>query len=374
MPDSELKNMKQRLDQLEDENGRLRAKLERMELDNRSPGLDRTIHGLQALVIQTDTHGNVSYINSAAENAFDLKRQQVIGRPLSTIDNLKLGRGYLQLLLQQASESGHDVSADRHYPDPATGEMRYVKLTAASTPMGGQVLIEDQSKFKRLESTFRRYVAPNVIERMLTSGADFFKPEKYELTVLFADLRGFTRLCTVHTPEEVKHIIDRFLGVMMRVIIDADATVDKVVGDEIMALFGAPIRTPDHAVQAVNAALRMQEQHINVVEEWRAAGVVNPPQMGIGINTGEMIVGNIGSELRMDYTVLGHHVNLASRLCDAAKGGDILIAPRTFELARAELQKTPEAIPYTVKFRKSLPLSAKGIDRPIEPISVARIH
>lgn len=370
----ELAALKSRIAELEDENGLLRAKLERLELEQSQPGLHRTIHGLSAMVLQVDPRNILTYINTAAEHTFDVSRRQVIGRPLAVLDEYPLGKGYLTLLVNQVRESRGDIVAERHYPDPATGQMRYVKLTASSTPLGAQVLIEDESSFKRLESTFKRYVSPKVIERMLESGTDFFKPEKYELTVLFADLRGFTRLCTQHTPEEVKHIIDRFLGLMMRVVINSEATVDKVIGDEIMALFGAPIRTPDHAVQAVNAALKMQELHLKVMEEWQSSGVENPPPMGIGINTGEMIVGNIGSELRMDYTVLGHNVNLASRLCDSAKAGEILISPRTFELARQILQQTPEAIPYNVKFRKNPSVTAKGIDRPIEPISVVRVR
>lgn len=159
----------------------------------------------------------------------------------------------------------------------------------------------------------------------------------------------------------------------MAAIIDEGATVDKLVGDEIMSLFGAPIRYPDHAVRAVNTALRMQRQHQLLMEEWKAAGIPDPPPMGIGINTGEMIVGNIGSEIRMNYTVLGHHVNLAARLCSAAKGSEILISPRTFEFARTSLEKDPAAIKHTVKFKTAPTLMAKGINKPIKPIKVVAI-
>ncbi len=373
MTTEDIKKLKQRVAQLEDENGRLLAKMERMELQQSHPSSMKTIHGLSVMVLQLDANGNVTYLNSAFEEHLGLKRSSVLGQPLDTVDVTKLGKGHLRLIYNQAISSQEEVVADHHYNDPVTGKMRYVKVTATAQPTGGQIMIEDQSSFKRLETSFKRYVSPKVIDQLLRSDFDFFRPEKYELTVLFADLRGFTKLCTRLTPEEIKRLIDRFLSVMMRIIIDEEATVDKVVGDEVMALFGAPIRYEDHAVRAVNAALKMQKVHQQIMEEWHLAGLDNPPPMGIGINTGEMIVGNIGSELRMDYTVLGHHVNLASRLCNSARGGEILISPRTFDLTRNSLQVNPNAISHSVKFRSSAEIFAKGIDAPIRPISVVPV-
>ncbi|RJO66773.1 MAG: PAS domain-containing protein [Myxococcales bacterium] len=373
MSADETAKLKARILQLEDDKGRLLAQIERLEMEKEQPSLNRTIHGLTVMIVQTDAQGRLSYINSAMEELLGIDRKAVLGQPLSVIDQSRLGKGYLQLMYDQAVKSQEEITAEHHYADPKTGKMRYVKVKVTAQPDGAQILIEDQSNFKRLESSFKRYVSPKVIEELLRKDFDFFRPEKYELTVLFADLRGFTRLCTRLTPEEVKRVIDRFLGLMMRVIIDEEATVDKVVGDEVMALFGAPIRYPDHAVRAVNAALKMQEVHQHLIEEWRSSGLENPPALGIGINTGEMIVGNIGSELRMDYTVLGHHVNLGSRLCSAAKGSEVLISPRTFELTKTLLQKNPQAIRHSVKFRSAPELFAKGIDAPIHPISVVRV-
>ncbi len=369
----EIKRLKQRIRELEDENGRYLARIERLELQENQPATAHTIHGLAVMVIQMDKDGRLTYVNSALEEHLGIKRVDVLGKPLSAIDKTRLGAGYLDLIYSQAQQSGEEIQADHHYTDPQTGRLRYVKVSVTTQPNGGQIMVEDQSNFKRLESSFKRYVSPKVIEQLLNSGFDLFRPEKYELTVLFADLRNFTRLCTRLTPEEVKWVIDRFLGLMMRVIIEADATVDKVVGDEVMALFGAPIRHEDHAVRAVNVALKMQEVQRMLQQEWREAGLIDPPLMGIGINTGEMIVGNIGSELRMDYTVLGHHVNLASRLCKAAKGGEILVSPRTFELTRNQLQSNPQAITRSVKFRSSQEIFAKGIDAPIRPINVVEV-
>lgn len=365
--------LKAQIESLKEENARLRNRVEKLESQNIEPSVARSIQGLTAMIVQLDQAGCVQYLNHAMEEHLGIDRRQAIGKPLSEIDATRLGRGRLQLLYDEAVGRRAEACVDGQYSDAKTGRMHFVRITANHTDKGGQILIEDQSNFKRLESTFKRYVSPKVLDELIKSDFDILKPQKYELTVLFADLRGFTRLSTRMTPEEVKWMIDRFLGLMMQIVIEEDATVDKVVGDEVMALFGAPIRYPDHAVRSVNAALRMQEVHQKLMEEWRTAGIENPPGLGVGINSGEMIVGNIGSEVRMDYTVLGHNVNLAARLCSAARAGETLIAPRTFDLTRALLEKNPEAVKRSVKFRSTAAVIAKGIDTPITPISVVPV-
>lgn len=361
--------LKQKLLKLQDENGKLQAKIERLELERDKSDSMMTIHGLTAMILKVDNSGNVKYINSSMETTLGIKREKFINRSITALD-AHLGKGFLKLIFDQALKSGETITADHNHLDPNTGTMRYLKITATYENDECQIVMEDQSHFKKLESTFKRYVSPKVIDDLIKGEFDLFKPQKYELTVLFADLRGFTKLCTNHTPEQVKWIIDRFLGVMMKIIIQHEATVDKIIGDEIMALFGAPIKYEDHAVRAVDTAIKMQQIHQGLMEEWKNAGLKNPPRMGIGINTGEMIVGNIGSDLRMDYTVLGHHVNLASRLCSAAKGGDVLISPRTFELTKVSLQQNPKSITRSVKFKSAPQLKAKGILQPINPINV----
>ena len=161
-------------------------------------------------------------------------------------------------------------------------------------------------------STFERYVSPTVVEKMQDSTEDFFKTERSVISVLFADLRGFTSMSSNLAPEEVKNTINEYLTAMINVIDQNEATVDKIVGDEVMALFGAPIFYEDHALRALKVAMEMQKAHQGLLHKWKSENRPAPP-VGIGINTGEMVVGNIGSEKRMDYTVLGHHVNLCVR-------------------------------------------------------------
>jgi class 3 adenylate cyclase len=240
-----------------------------------------------------------------------------------------------------------------------------------ATPSGGDVqfLVEDRSRVKLLEGMFSRYVSPRVIEQMLVTQKDYLQAEQTELTVLFSDLRGFTRAARDLTPDTVKRMIDLHLGAVIQVIVSEEGTVDKIMGDGIMAFFGAPVKTQDHPSRALNAALRMQRVHEEVMAQWQKAGLP-VLLMGIGINTGTVVVGNIGCELRMEYTALGHEVNLASRLCQAAGAGETLLSTQSFNLIRAALTEGRSRLPFPVRFRNGLRVHAKGLEEPVPTIIV----
>ncbi|MEW6262635.1 MAG: adenylate/guanylate cyclase domain-containing protein [Thermodesulfobacteriota bacterium] len=195
----------------------------------------------------------------------------------------------------------------------------------------------------QISALFSRYVAPAVIMEMMKSRENFFKTEKTELTVLFVDLRGFTSTSSKLSAEQVKELINTFMGVMIPVAHQWRGTVDKTVGDEIMILFGAPLRYDDHADQAVKTALELKRRHQEVSTRWKSKGLP-VLEMGMGINTGEMVVGNIGCPERVDYTVLGHHVNLAARICAQARGSEILLSEFTRGRLADDLKRlAPEA-------------------------------
>jgi class 3 adenylate cyclase len=154
---------------------------------------------------------------------------------------------------------------------------------------------------------------------------------------MMADIRGFTSISSQRAPEEVVTMVNNFLSVMTDIIIDYGGTIDEFIGDAILALFGAPNAMDDHAEKAVACALEMQIAMDKVNELNRQAGL---PEIatGIGINTGEVIVGNIGSEKRAKYGVVGHHVNFTSRIESYTAGGQILIPERTFEACEGMVQ------------------------------------
>ncbi len=205
-----------------------------------------------------------------------------------------------------------------------------------------------------LSGLFSRYVAPSVISQMVKSQEDFFKTQKIELSVLFVDLRGFTATSSRLTAEQVKDLINIFMEIMIPVAHAWKGTVDKTVGDEIMVLFGAPLPYDDHAEQAVKTAMALLKAHSEVTAEWKKRELP-VLEMGIGINTGEMVVGNIGCKERVDYTVLGHHVNLGARLCGKAAGSQILIS----EFTRSKLS---DEFKQRIPLENYVELEAKGID------------
>jgi adenylate cyclase len=204
------------------------------------------------------------------------------------------------------------------------------QLLLAITSQVDTAIFERLDK-QRIRERFRRFVGPRVMEQMLDMPErDFLKGERVELTALFTDLRGFTSISERVPVDVLVEMLNSHLGAMTEIVLAYDGTLDKYVADQVVAILGAPLRLPDHALRAVRAAVDMQAAHQELIAYWAERGYDLPP-MGVGISTGEMIVGNIGCELQLDYTVIGSQVNLASRLCDVAAADQILISSGTHQ-------------------------------------------
>lgn len=176
-----------------------------------------------------------------------------------------------------------------------------------------------------VRSNFERYFAPNIAAEIAGSEASLAPGgERRLLTVLFSDIRGFTTLAEIMPPEEVAQLLSEYLSEMVDIIFEHGGTLDKFIGDAIMALWGAPLGHEDDPTRALAAAVEMQEAVAALNARWVATG--KPAiGIGIGINFGDVFAGNIGSPRRLEYTVLGDAVNIASRLCAQAGAGDILV-------------------------------------------------
>jgi class 3 adenylate cyclase len=189
----------------------------------------------------------------------------------------------------------------------------------------------------------RRYLSPRLAERILSSGETLgSEPQRKLMTVLFSDIRNFSSFTENLEPEELFHLLDRYLSEMTRIIHDQEGTLNKIIGDGLLAFFGDPVPMEDHAERAVRTAVEMQRKVVELKDEWLRFG--QELGIGIGINTGYMTVGNIGSDQHKDYTVIGNQVNVAARLESLAKPGQILISQRTYARARggAEAEKVGE--------------------------------
>jgi adenylate cyclase len=231
-------------------------------------------------------------------------------------------------------------------------------LLLTATLVGGTMVVDyfsETKQRKQVERSFRHYLDPVVVaelmehpERLQLGG------ERRELSVLFCDIRNFTSVSEAVPPERVVKMLNDFFTTMSDIVLSTGGLVDKFVGDQIMAFWGAPVAQADHAIQSCRAALRFRDEFQRLRRQWQedtgATGESGFMNCGVGINTGAMVVGNIGSNHRFSYTVIGDTVNVAARLEALNKefGTTILVGPGTRDGA-AEVMRFREVDEVRVK-------------------------
>jgi adenylate cyclase len=247
------------------------------------------------------------------------------------------------------------IYADRLDPFAAfkPDDLELISAVAAQTA----IAVENARAHERLareevaRANYSRFLPEYVVKQMLDN-PDSFKlgGVNQTITVLFADIRGFTRISEHAQPEKIVGLLNKYFSAMTDIIFAHGGTLDKYLGDGLMALFGAPSATPQDASNALNAAVAMQRRILGINLELRQEGL-NEIGVGIGLHTGEATVGYIGSERRSEYTAIGDTVNTAARLESNARGGEILVSDATAKAARSRYKlKTRE--PITVKNRE----------------------
>jgi adenylate cyclase len=247
------------------------------------------------------------------------------------------------------------IYADRLDPFAAfkPDDLELISAVAAQTA----IAVENARAHERLareevaRANYSRFLPEYVVKQMLEN-PDSFKlgGVSQTITILFADIRGFTRISEHAAPEKIVNLLNRYFSAMTDIIFAHGGTLDKYLGDGLMALFGAPTTTPEDASNALNAAVAMQRRLLGINQELRQEGL-SEVGVGIGLHTGDVIVGYIGSERRSEYTAIGDAVNTASRLESNARGGQILISDATAKAARSRYKLHPRD-PITVKNRE----------------------
>jgi len=213
---------------------------------------------------------------------------------------------------------------------------------------------EELSRRSKERQALERFLSSATVEKVLVNPDQVHLGGENQIaTILFADIRGFTRMSEHMEPERVVELLNEYFSEMTELIFENEGTLDKYLGDGIMALFGTPLPKPDDARRSVKTAAEMQRALVELNRQWEARGQA-PLQMGIGVNTGPVTAGNIGSSKRMDYTVIGDAVNLASRLCANAAGGQILISNSTFQQVSGKFPA-----------RRLEPIRVKGKEAPV---------
>ncbi len=251
-------------------------------------------------------------------------------------------------------------------------DILFPALSLSFTYLGTVIIsyLFEERRRGQINDLFSRYVSAEIAQKIVEAfdqGKLELGGEEREITVLFADIRGFTTLSEGLTPPEVVRMLNLFLDDMTRIVMENGGAINKYIGDNLMAFWNAPYPQADHAWMATKAALGMLEsiQKMNESKQFHT-----PVQFGIGINTGPVVVGNIGSSRRLEYTPIGDTVNTASRLCGVAPGGVIYIGTRTRELDGDRVK--PVSIQYLKLKGKAEPvevheLRLAGGDRPQPP-------
>jgi adenylate cyclase len=200
--------------------------------------------------------------------------------------------------------------------------------------------ISEELEKRRVRGIFELFISPEMVSQLIEQGVDAMRGKRLELTILFSDIRGFTTMSEKMTPEELVNLLNEYLGAMTDVIHKHGGTVDKYEGDLVMAFFGAPIAHPDHAERAVRCSIDMRLELDRLRQKWEGEGKPSRLEMGIGLNTAEVFVGLVGSGRRVNYTVMGDGVNLASRIQDLTKDlkWPLLISEYTYERVKDKFE------------------------------------
>jgi class 3 adenylate cyclase len=274
--------------------------------------------------------------------------------------------------------------------DPATADIPVIFLTALTSPEEEQhgldlgavdyitkpisppiVLARVHTHLERstnarhlqsLSDKLGRYLAPQVYKSLFDGSRDAeIKTQRKKLTVFFSDIKDFTAATAKWQPEEIKFLLNSYFSEMSKIAYDFGGTLDKFIGDAMVVFFGDPETrgVREDALQCVRMAIAMQRRMAELRVLWREMGSDKSFQVRMGINTGYCDVGNFGSDLRMDYTIIGPEVNLAQRLEQAADPGGILISRATWSLVKGEIASTEQD-----------PIVVKGFPEPIQAYAV----
>ncbi len=206
---------------------------------------------------------------------------------------------------------------------------------------GFNLMVDGLKERDKLRNTFGKYMTASVVDHLM-SGKVQLGGETLTVTIMFTDIRSFTTISEKMDAQALVALLNEYFTEMVGIVMSEDGVVDKYIGDAIMAVFGAPVPKHDDPVRAVRAAVRMRTALVHLNERLQKRGL-GPLRTGIGVHTGEVVAGNIGSERRMEYTVIGDAVNLASRLESSTKdlGVPVLISEDTWALVKGEIVTRP---------------------------------
>ena len=312
-------------------------------------------------VITINLLGEVDSVNKAGVGLLSKKTNEIVGEHYSYL----FSKDQNLCKAIESAEIELESFAELNVPLMSKSKNTIVNFSVApltdqkGAHLGAVVAIEDITEQSKIKNTFKRYVSKSVVDQLLDDDQKLnLGGEERDVTVLFSDIRGFTAMSEKMKPKEVVSTLNSYFSEMIDIIFKFDGTLDKIVGDELMVVFGAPIARDDDAERAVQTAIGMVESLKKFNDKRVKKGKV-PINAGIGINKGKVISGNIGSKDQMDYTVIGDTVNLGARLCSFAGPLKIIVS-----------KSVKDEIGDNYKTRKLEPIKVKGKRKPVEIFKV----
>jgi class 3 adenylate cyclase/DNA-binding response OmpR family regulator/PAS domain-containing protein len=337
--------------------------------------VEALLHQIGDPVIVTDCEGLITSINPASLEALDVD-QSVLNCPLLDVFGPKVAD-----LLTRAGEHGGTVSGEhtwhREQPDqrnfnisvsPIEG-VGFLLIWQDVTPLkeGERVRLEDERAYtQRIIATFSKYMSLALVERVINDPDILTRRERREAIVVFADLRGFTRLTVEHPPDDVLTLLNDVFSEMIKIVYEHEGVVFDIIGDELMVGFNVPYDQPDAAQRALHAAIAMQRRFADLKAKWSAQGM--KVGMGIGINRGPVLLGHVGGHTRMNYAMVGQAVNVAHRLVELAQDAQIVTLPEMLSDVKdgGDIQG--------IVARRLPPVQIKGIDEPMPVVVIELGH
>tara|TARA_Y100000768_G_scaffold240971_1_gene182545 strand:- start:157 stop:2181 length:2025 start_codon:yes stop_codon:yes gene_type:complete len=307
-------------------------------------------------VITLDPLGEVDSINAAGLKILKTKKEEVLGNHYMYL--FEKDNDLVEMITM--SEMENETKTELNMPLNAVSEETIINISISprldpeGNKQGSVVAIEDISDVSKVKNTFKRYVSKQVVDELLgDEGKLNLGGEQREVTILFTDIRGFTSMSEKMEPERVVTTLNEYFSDMIDIVFKHNGTLDKIIGDELMVLYGAPIKGEKDTQRAVETAVEMQRK-INELNKERDKRNEPPILVGAGINKGLVVSGNIGSRDLMDYTVIGDTVNVASRLCAAAGPGEIMVSDSVYKTTKKSFS-----------YEKLNPIKVKGKEKKI---------
>tara|TARA_B100001057_G_scaffold66784_1_gene60484 strand:+ start:1432 stop:3390 length:1959 start_codon:yes stop_codon:yes gene_type:complete len=320
--------------------------------------VDNIMSSITTGIIKIDLLGEIEYFNNAAQKVFKFDKDNILKNHYLMVfsENHKLIS-----LIEKIEQQGEVIyESNLKIVD---NELNQHEINLTISPvfdngnkyLGAVLAFEDLSDINMIKSTFKKYVSENIVDELLDSGNEIsLGGSKNEVCIMFCDIRGFTSMSEKMEPEDVVFLLNNYFQEMIDIVFKNNGTLDKIIGDELMVLYGVPIKSDNDCQKAVNTAIEMFTQ----LEEFNSKNEKNNlPRLdiGVGINYGEVVSGNIGSTRQMNYTVIGDSVNLAARLCSHAEKKQIVISDSTYQL-----------LSQKGRFIRKKPINVKGKKNKIE--------